>query len=118
MAKRKRYTSEQIILKLREAQAALGLMWEATWGIFNAPLYVGFLVGMIGFTLIGVAILTSQIFGKAISWMSVVLGGAGVIAAILQMVDPASFIGVVPFFAYIIFYFVLGAKIYRLSKLI
>ena len=99
-----------------EAQATLGFMWEATWGVFNAPLYVGFLVGMIGFTLIGVAMLGSQAFSKGLSWMSVVLGAAGIVAAFLQMVDPASFIGIVPFFAYIIFYFVLGTKIYRLSK--
>ena len=99
-----------------EAQATLGFMWEATWGVFNAPLYVGFLVGMIGFTLIGAAMLGSQTFSKGLSWMSVVLGAAGSVAAFLQMVDPASFIGVVPFFAYIIFYFVLGTKIYRLSK--
>ena len=29
-------------------QAALALMWQATWGIFNAILYVGFFVVPIG----------------------------------------------------------------------
>ena len=99
-----------------EAQATLGFMWEATWGVFNAPLYVGFFVGMIGFTLIGVAMLSSQAYSKGLGWMTVVLGAAGVVAAFLQMVDPASYIGVVPFFGYIIFYFVLGSKVFRLSK--
>ena len=99
-----------------EAQATLGFMWEATWGVFNAPLYVGFFVGMIGFTLIGVAMLSAQAYGKGLGWMTIVLGVAGVVAAFLQMVDPASYIGVVPFFGYIIFYFVLGRKIYSLSK--
>ncbi|MDJ0757519.1 MAG: hypothetical protein QNJ45_28555 [Ardenticatenaceae bacterium] len=97
-------------------QETLGFMWEATWGVFNAPLYVGFFVGMIGFTLIGVSMLASSTFGKGLSWMIVVVGAAGVVAAFLQMVDPASVIGVVPFFAYIIFYFVLGGKIYSVSK--
>jgi hypothetical protein len=99
-----------------EAQVTLGLMWEATWGMFNAPLYVGFFVGMIGFTFIGVAMLNSQTYSKGLSWMTVVLGSAGVVASFFQMVDPDSFIGVVPFFGYIIFYFVLGTKLYRLSK--
>jgi hypothetical protein len=84
-------------------------------GVFDAPLYVGFFVGMIGFTLIGVAMLGSQAFSRGLSWMSVVLGAAGIVTAFLQMIDPASFIGVVPFFAYIIFYFVLGRKIYSLT---
>ena len=99
-----------------EAQATLGLMWEATWGLFNAPLYVGFLVGMIGFTLVGIGMFGSQKFGKGLSWVIMVLGAAGIIAAFLQMIDPASLIGMVPFFAYIIFYFVLGIKVYKLSK--
>ena len=71
---------------------------------------------MIGFTLIGVAMLSSQDYSKGLGWMTVVLGAAGVVASFLQMVDPASYIGVVPFFAYIIYYFVLGRKIYSLSK--
>jgi len=99
-----------------EAQETLGLIWKATWGVFDAPLYVGFLVGMIGFALIGVSILASEKFGKGSGWLSVVLGTAGTIAAFLQMLNPASFIGVVPFFGYIIFYFVLGSKVLRLSK--
>ena len=99
-----------------EAQVTLGLMWEATWGMFNAPLYVGFFVGMIGFTFIGVAMLNSQTYSKGLSWVTVVLGAAGVIASFFQMVDPASFVGVVPFFGYIIFYFILGRKVYSLSK--
>ena len=98
-----------------EAQATLGFLWEATWGVFNAPLYVGFFVVLIGITLIGVAMRGSRAFGNGLSWMSVLLGGGGIVAAILQMVDPASFIGVVPFFAYMIFYFVLGMKLHRLS---
>ena len=91
-------------------------MWQATWGLFDAPLYVGFLVGMIGFTLIGVAILGSPDFGKGFGWMSIGLGAAGLVAAVVQMIDPASVVGVVSFFAYIILYFALGWKVYRLSR--
>jgi len=98
-----------------DAQETLGLIWQATWGVMDAPLYVGFFVGMLGFTLLGVAMLGSQDFGKSLGWMSVVLGAAGLVAALLQLIDPASDIGGLSFIAYIIFYFVLGIKIYRLS---
>jgi hypothetical protein len=99
-----------------EAQATITLLWQATWGVFNAPLYVGFLVGMIGFTLIGVAMFGCPSYSKGFGWMSVVLGGAGLIAAVLQMINPASIVGAVSFLAYVSFYFVLGRKIYSRSK--
>jgi hypothetical protein len=99
-----------------EAQETLGLIWQATWGVMDVPLYVGFFVGMLGFTLLGVAMFGSQDFGKGLRWVSVVLGAAGLVAAFLQLVRPASDIGAVSFFAYIIFYFILGIKIYRLSR--
>ena len=99
-----------------EAQETLGLIWQATWGVMDAPLYVGFFVGMLGFTLLGVAMFGSQDFGKNLRWVSVLLGAAGLVAALLQLIDPASDIGAISFFSYIIFYFVLGSKVFRLSK--
>jgi hypothetical protein len=99
-----------------EAQETLGLIWQATWGVMDAPLYVGFFVGMLGFTLLGVAMFGSQDFGKSLRWVSVLLGAAGLVTALLQLIDPASDIGAVSFFAYIILYFVLGSKVFRLSK--
>jgi hypothetical protein len=99
-----------------EAQETLGLIWQATWGVMDAPLYVGFFVGMLGFTLLGVAMFGSPAFGKGLRWVSVVIGAAGLAAAFLQLVTPASDVGAVSFFAYIIFYFLLGIKIYRLTK--
>jgi len=99
-----------------ETQEVLGLLWDATWGIFDAPLYVGFLVGMIGFALLGLAMLQTPAFGKVFGWISLVLGLAGFVAAVLQLMDPASLVGAISFFVYIILYFVLGSKVFRLSK--
>lgn len=99
-----------------EAQATLALMWQATWGVFNAPLYVGFFVVPIGFILLGVAMFSSPDFGKGFGWMSVVLGVVGCVAAILQMIDPASMIGAISYFTLIICFFVLGRKAYSLTK--
>jgi hypothetical protein len=99
-----------------EAQETLGLIWQATWGVMDELLYVGFFVGMLGFTFLGVAMFGSPAFSKGLRWASVVIGVVGLAAAFLQLVTPASDIGAISFFAYIIFYFVLGWKIYRLSK--
>jgi hypothetical protein len=60
--------------------------------------------------------LGSPAFGKGYGWVSVILGVVGFAAAVLQMVDPASMIGAVSYFAIIIFYLILGWKVFSLSK--
>jgi hypothetical protein len=97
-------------------QATLALLWQATWGIFNAMLYVGFFVVPIGLIILGVGMLGAPAFGKGFGGASVVLGVVGLVAAVLQMVDPSSTIGAGSYFASLIFYFVLGWKVYSLSK--
>jgi hypothetical protein len=99
-----------------EAQETLGLIWQAIWGVTDTALYVGFLVGMLGFTLLGVAMFGSPDFGKGLRWVSVVLGAAGLVAALLQLVYPGSDVGALSFITYVVFYFVLGWKNYGLSK--
>jgi len=99
-----------------EDQATLALMWQATWGIFDAMLYVGFFVVPIGLILLGVAMLGTPDFGKGFGGVSLVLGVVGLAAAVLQMVDPASMAGMGSYLACLIFYFVLGWKVYRLSR--
>ncbi len=97
-------------------QATLALLWQATLGIFNAMLYVGFFVVPIGLIALGVAMLGAPAFGKGFGVMSIVLGVVGLVAAVLQMVAPSSVIGAGSYFACLIFYFVLGWKVYSLSK--
>ena len=97
-------------------QATLALLWQATWGIFDAMLYVGFFVVPIGLIALGVAMLGAPAFGKGFGGVSVVLGVLGLVAAVLQMVDPSSMIGAGSYFAIIIFYLVLGWKVYSLSR--
>jgi predicted membrane channel-forming protein YqfA (hemolysin III family) len=99
-----------------EAKATIALMWQATWGIFDAVLYVGFFVVPTGLILLGVAMLGSPAFGKGLGWVSIVLGVLGLVAAILQMVDPSSMIGAGSYFACLIFYLVLGWKVFGLSR--
>jgi hypothetical protein len=99
-----------------EDQAALALMWQATWGIFDAILFVGFFVVPIGLITLGVAMFGTSAFGKGFGWLSVMLGVVGLVAAVLQMVDPSSMIGAGSYFACLIFYLVLGWKVYSLSR--
>ena len=99
-----------------EAQEAITIMWQGTWGVFNAPLYVGFFVVPLGIILLGMAMFGASVFGKGLGWMSVVIGVLAFVAAISQMIDPAGDIGALSYIAPIIFYFVLGIKTYRLSK--
>ena len=99
-----------------EAQEAIAIMWQGTWGVFNAPLYVGFFVVPLGIILLGMAMFGASDFGKGLGWMSVVIGVLAFVAAISQMIDPAGDIGALSYIAPIIFYFVLGIKTYRLSK--
>ena len=99
-----------------EDQATLALLWQAIWGINDSMLYVGFFVVPIGLILLGVAMLGAPAFGKGFGGVSVVLGVVGLVAAVLQMVDPSSMIGAGSYFACLIFYFVLGWKVYSLSR--
>ena len=99
-----------------EDQVTLALLWQATWGIFDAMLYVGFFVVPVGLTALGVAMLGAPTFGKGFGGLSVALGAVGLVAAVLQMVDPSSMIGALSYFACLIFYLVLGWKVYSLSR--
>ena len=98
-----------------EALDALGYMWQATRGIFDAMLYVGFLVVPIGLTILGFGMLKSALFGKGIGSMTVALGVIGVIAGTLQMVFPAAVYGAGSYLAIIVSSLLLGWKLFRIS---
>jgi hypothetical protein len=96
-------------------QATLALMWQATQGIFDALLAAGFLVLPIGLIALGVAMLGAPAFGKGFGGLSVVLGAVGLVAAVFNMIE-SSLIAAGSFFAILIFFLVLGWKVYRLSR--
>lgn len=97
-------------------QETLGLMWQATWGITDTPLYVGFFVASLGFILIGIATFGSSDYGKVLRWVCLVLGVAGFAAATAQFIAPGSDFGAISFITYILFYFILGVKSLQLAK--
>jgi hypothetical protein len=99
-----------------EDQAALVLMWQATQGIFDALLITGLVILPIGLIALGVAMFRAPDFGRRFGRVGVVLGVLGVVAAAVLLIDPASPIAVVGVFTLIVFHFVLGWKVYRLSR--
>lgn len=97
-------------------QATLVLLWQATQGILDSLLVVGLLLLPLGVIFLGVAMLGAPAIGKGLGGASVVLGALGALAAVVVVVDPGSSFAVVSVFALIIFNFVVGWKLYRLSR--
>jgi hypothetical protein len=99
-----------------EDRATLVPLWQATQGILDALFGAGLLLVPVGIVALGVAMLGAPAFGKIFGWVSVGLGGVGVVAASVLLVDPLSpsaFIGVL---SLIVFHLVVGWKVYRLSR--
>jgi hypothetical protein len=99
-----------------EDQATLVLLWQATEGIFDALLFAGLLILPIALIALGVAMLRAPAFGKGFGRVSLVLGMAGVVAALVLLVDPLSPIAVVGVLALILFHLIVGRKVYSLSR--
>ena len=99
-----------------ENQAALALMWQATWGIFDALLFAGLFIVAFGLTALGVAMLGTPAFGKGVGWFSVVIGVLGIGAGVVLLIDPESLIAVVNVLSLILFHLILRWKVYSLSK--
>jgi hypothetical protein len=99
-----------------EDRATLGLLWQATQGIFDAFFGVGLLLMPIGLIALGVAMLRVPAFGKGFGWVSVGLGAVGVVAGTVLLVDPLSPIAFLGVLALIVFHIVVGWKLYSLSR--
>jgi hypothetical protein len=99
-------------------KATLVNMWQATQGILDSMFIAGLLLLPIGSIVLGMGMFRATAFGKGFGGMSVVVGVLGVAAASLLVVDPASELGGIGgVFTLIGFHFVLGWKVYTLSRL-
>ncbi|CAN5428383.1 MAG: DUF4386 family protein [Actinomycetota bacterium] len=102
-----------------EEKATLVFMWQATQGILDAMLIAGLVILPIGIVCLGVAMHGARDFGKGFGGVGVVLGLLGVGGAALLLVNPGSIPGaMVGVFTLIIFHFVVGWKVRRLSRLV
>ena len=98
-----------------DQQATLVLLWQANQGMFDALLLVGLLVMPIGIILFGLAMRRDPAFGKVAGNVSVALGGIGLAAGTVMLVDPLSVIAAFGVFALIGFHIIAGWKTYRQS---
>jgi hypothetical protein len=97
--------------------AAALQLWKAAYAVFDALLATGLIVTTIGVVCLGAAMIRSPRFGKAIGWISVVLGVAGATAAAVQLWNPDSPAPMVAMVALIVFGAASGWKTYRAAKL-
>lgn len=99
-----------------EAQATIALMWQATWGLFEALLGAGLFAVTIGMVGLGTAMLRAPTMGRGVAWLSIVVGVIGIAAALVFIIDPPSPIAALGVLALIVFHFSVGWKVYRLSR--
>ncbi len=97
-------------------QANIAILWQAIWGIFNAMLYVGFFIVSLGLMVLGIGLLKTSVFKRGVGRIIITLGIIGLISAILQMIDPASPVGMGSYLAGLVSYFILGWQVFRLSR--
>ena len=97
-------------------QAIIALMWQGVWGMIDLMVYIGFFVIPLGIFALGAAMLSAPAFGKSYGWLTIVLATIGFAAALYQMIDTASMAAFGSYLAYIVFYLVLGWKLYSLSQ--
>lgn len=97
-------------------KATLGLLWQGSQAIHESSLAVGILVVPIAMVFLSVAMFGSPTFGKVFAWISMLLGIAGIVGAVGNIIT-LSAIGAIPVFAIIIFNFVMGWKLFSLSRM-
>lgn len=100
-----------------EDQATLALLWQAKEGLFDALLIAGLVIVLPGCIALGVAMLGSAAFGRGFGGVSVALGVVGFVASIGLLIDPLAVVpALTSILMLIIFHFVLGWKVYGLSR--
>ena len=97
-------------------QATLAWVWQGTQAIFNETDTMGFILLVLGYILLGVAMLRHASFGKAYGMISILLGFVGLVGISLFSVDSASY---APFglIIFVILPLLLGWKVYSLSRI-
>ena len=97
-------------------KATLGLLWQASQAMHESSLAAGILVVPVALVALGIAMFSSPSFGKGFAWFGLILGLAGIGGAIVNIVNLSEF-GALPVFAIIIFNFVVGWKLFSLSRM-
>lgn len=97
-------------------RSAVAIMWQSIWGLFDAILYVGFVLMPAGLLVLGIGITGSTHFTKRLGVLITALSAVGLASGMLQMIDPVSIIGSGSYLSTLLSCLILGWKILRLSK--
>lgn len=109
-----------------EEQATVVLLHQAIQGVFTMLNIVGWVLVSLGLVALGVAMLGTPGFGRGFGGVSVVLGLVGLGGVVwgvvglavpaLSLGDPGTLAVVVPPIVDLVFLFLLGGKVYSLSR--
>ena len=96
-------------------QATLALIWQATQGMFNEFDVAATILLSTGLIILGVAMFRTPSFGRVFGGLSVVIGGAQIVAVNLVSTNSAAY---APFalLAFLVFPVLFGWKLYRMSS--
>jgi len=96
-------------------QHTLTLLWQATQGMFNQLDVSATLLLSTGLVVLGVAMIRSSAFGKVFGGLSLVAGAAQLLGIALVSTNSTAY---APFalLAFLVFPFVFGWKLFRLSR--
>jgi hypothetical protein len=97
-------------------QAALALVWQATWGMFDALLGTGLFIAAVGLVAIGAGLLGAPAFGKRLGRLTLALGGLGLATALVFLIVPPSPIAAVGVLGLVVFHLVAGRRLIILSR--
>ena len=97
-------------------QAMLLLVWRVAQGIFDAMLYAGLVLLPMGLIASSMAMIGTPAFGKRLGGLTLGLGGIGLAAATLALINPTSPVVALGLFTLIVFHLVIGWKTYGLSR--
>jgi hypothetical protein len=102
-----------------EARATVALLWEANQGMTNTFFFLGTLFLMLGFIILGVAMLGAPAFGRRFGGVSIafgMIGVAGVVAGLFVTGDAGMQVIGIGVLTNILFVPLFGWKTYRMSR--
>jgi hypothetical protein len=97
-----------------EERASLAVAWQAAQSVIESLLIVGLVIAPIGLLLLGAAMLRTPAFGRGIGRVTLGLGAAGAVTAVVILAVPESTVAAVGMFALIAFHLAVGWRTFRL----
>ncbi len=83
-------------------------------GMVDALVVTGLVLVPIGMVFLGLAMMGTLAYGKALGWMTVVFGLAGIVAAVMILIEPSE-LAAVGIFALILFNMIVGWRTFSLT---